>query len=131
MHLACKSLQRDLVTLLMDHNVDINAQDNEGQTPLHYALNSDQKGKSECIEILLQHNLDINVKDNNGMTPMHLAASRRAVRSLQLLIEHGADFSLDNKEETSALSEALKYLPLPTMEAMKIRLDKSMHVSSK
>lgn len=47
-------------------------QDNEGQTPLHYAAVCDREA---IAELLVKHNADKDVKDNDGNTPVDLCES--------------------------------------------------------
>jgi ankyrin repeat protein len=46
-------------------------QDNEGQTPLHYACVCDQE---DLIAVLLRHKADANIKDKSGESPLDINA---------------------------------------------------------
>jgi ankyrin repeat protein len=48
------------------------SQDNEGQTPLHYACSCEQE---DLIALLLKHKADVNIKDNSGESPLDINAS--------------------------------------------------------
>jgi len=54
---------------LLKLNIDINHQNNEGNTPLHYA----SYGKSKFIKLLLDSNADINILNNRGEIPLDIA----------------------------------------------------------
>uniref|UniRef100_A0ABD2WSE2 Uncharacterized protein n=1 Tax=Trichogramma kaykai TaxID=54128 RepID=A0ABD2WSE2_9HYME len=55
-------------------SVKVNAVDNSGRTPLHYAL---RKGrKKRIVEILLKNDADPNVADVDGSTPLHILCNR-------------------------------------------------------
>lgn len=67
LHWACDrgSLEK-VKALVEEYNVDVNAQDAEGSTPLHCACLA---GWPEVIEYLnSQPNVDQAIKDNSGMT---------------------------------------------------------------
>lgn len=42
-------------------------QDNEGQTPLHYAAVCEREG---IAEFLVKHNASTAIKDNDGLSPL-------------------------------------------------------------
>jgi ankyrin repeat protein len=58
----------EMVTCLINYGADVNAQDEDLQTPLHYACSV---GHTEVIKILLsQDDIDITLKDSDGKTAM-------------------------------------------------------------
>jgi ankyrin repeat protein len=68
LHIAVLKGVRDMVSLLVKGGYDINATDNRGKTPLHYAA---QYGHKKITEFLLQNGARAkNLKENFGMSPL-------------------------------------------------------------
>jgi ankyrin repeat protein len=57
-----------MVRLLVLEGANCNAQDNEGNTALHYA-----KDKADIAQLLLTHGARDDIANNNGRTPIDLA----------------------------------------------------------
>src|SRR5208283_5441328 len=51
---------KELVEFLLVSNADVNAKNDKGYTPLHYAV---VQGQIETVQVLLAHNADVNAKD--------------------------------------------------------------------
>lgn len=91
--LATKANFVDIVQLLVDAGVDINYQDEQGETALHVAA---RFGHVECAKILLEGSAD--QKANTELaevtyswTPLFIACVDGSLEIAELLIESGAD----------------------------------------
>ncbi len=73
-------------TLLKDNPAEVNAKDDGGWTPLHYAV-----GHKEVVELLLTQKAEVNARDNSGWTPLHLARINRNRAEEELLVASGAE----------------------------------------
>ncbi|NXK84040.1 RFXK protein, partial [Amazona guildingii] len=62
----------DIVTLLLERNVDINIYDWNGGTPLLYAVRGNHV---KCVEALLARGADLTEEADSGYTPMDLAVA--------------------------------------------------------
>ena len=67
---------------------DVNAKNEWGGTPLHYATFG---GHKEVVELLIAKGADVNAKDGVGETPLHWAAKEGNKEVVELLIAKGAD----------------------------------------
>jgi ankyrin repeat protein len=75
----------DVAVLLLGAKADVNAQNNEGYTALHFAA----RGASESfVELLLAHGADITVRDNEGNTAGDLAHQKGHTWVLKLIEKH-------------------------------------------
>ena len=76
-----------VLRLLLEHDADINAQDQMGRTPLHCAS---YKGALEVVRLLLKLGANVEAKGNDRMTALQEAAYRGRDDIVKLLREHGA-----------------------------------------
>ncbi len=85
----------DEIISLIKSVSNINAVENSGKTPLHYAT---IYGRSGIVSALLEHGADINAVDNDGKTPLHYASHYGNYEMIKLLIESGADTTIKDRE---------------------------------
>jgi Domain of unknown function (DUF6438)/Ankyrin repeats (3 copies) len=82
----------ECVKLLVAAGADVNAHDENGNTPLHETF------LHEVEEELLKLGADVNARNSNGETPIFTTVDDSA---MQLFIRHGADLTIrNNKGET-------------------------------
>ena len=65
---------------------DVNAKDEEGGTPLHFATGWDHK---EIVELLIDAGADVNAKDDIGDTPLDVSIQLKKTEIAELLGKHG------------------------------------------
>lgn len=76
----------------LDNGVDVNIQDRQGYTPLHYASKS---GNREAILFLINNRAVVNSRNNMNQTPLLLACCRsRDVESVRILLDNGAEIDV-------------------------------------
>lgn len=73
--------------LLMDPAIEVNAQDNQDQTPLDIAI---IYGYNDIIPLLIKAGAKINRLNRYGITPLHIAAINNNVGAILLLLDAGA-----------------------------------------
>ena len=109
--LATKADFVDMVGLLVDAGVDINYQDEQGETALHVAA---RFGHDSCASILLKSNseqkADTELAENTySWTPLFIACVDGCLGIAELLIESGADAArLDSSGWTAKEHAALR-----------------------
>ncbi|XP_015765476.1 PREDICTED: transient receptor potential cation channel subfamily A member 1 homolog [Acropora digitifera] len=88
-----------MILFLLSQKANVNACDNYGSTPLHYAV---AKGNTDAVSELLTHpGIDIEAKDKTQMTPLHVASSQGSLSVAKCLIKAGANLrSLDEEQMT-------------------------------
>ena len=66
--------------------VDVNAKNQVGGTPLHFAA---LEGRKEIVELLIAKGGDVNVKTEDGLTPLDRATKYQRTETAKLLRKHG------------------------------------------
>jgi len=76
------------VAALITEGANVNAKDNNGETPLHSTAHDG--GSKEVAELLIAKGAHVNAKDNDGYTPLHTAANVNPKEVAEFLITKGA-----------------------------------------
>ncbi|RQM17729.1 hypothetical protein DD237_001228 [Peronospora effusa] len=93
----------DKLTSALNKGEDINAQDLEGRTMMHWAVDRDQQ---LIVKELLRRNASPNIQDADGMTPLHYAANCDHEELAQLLVKHGALVDVEDVDGDTPLTTA-------------------------
>jgi hypothetical protein len=99
----------DLVHQLIAKEADVNK---TGWTPLHYAASG---AKASILLILLDHSAYIDAESPNGSTPLMMAAMYGDVDCVKLLLEAGADPTLQNQQGLNAADFARRVSRLDSL----------------
>jgi ankyrin repeat protein len=105
----------EMLELFKIYDANMNAQDNDGNTLLHWGimpprghLNEYRHLNSKLLSILIEFGADVNIKNNDGMTPLDMFALRQEAlknkydqEAIELLREHGATYSNPSNETES------------------------------
>ena len=84
LHHACHSGNAEIVKVLIQKNLNVNAQDEDGKTPLHFAC---EIGSTEVVKMLFsKSNVQSNVNDKDLMTPLLLASKCGNFEVIKLFI---------------------------------------------
>ena len=97
LHYAAKGYPR-VLSLLVEAGVNVNAANESGYTPLHWAARGDFRSSTDCLEVLLKAGAAVNVKSNNFVggpesfkTPFDVALKRGNRRMWPLFLRAGAE----------------------------------------
>jgi len=103
---ACRNGDIKVVMDLIDKGADVNASNNWGNTPLHYALDN---GHTEVAMALIDKGADLNARNNDGYTPLHIALMKGHTEAAMAVIDKGADVNARNNDGYTPLHYALSY----------------------
>ncbi|MGA2862150.1 MAG: quinoprotein dehydrogenase-associated putative ABC transporter substrate-binding protein [Steroidobacteraceae bacterium] len=92
--------------LLEKKHASIDAQDLQGETPLHHAL---VRRWEPMIKYLLDHGASVTVTDRDGWSPLMTAAWTDDAASIKLLVAHKADPNFAGPGNLKPLAIALEY----------------------
>jgi cytohesin len=93
--------------MLLEHHsaieeIDVNARNKKGQTPLHIAL---QGRHRDTVELLLKFGAGsaVDPRDMNGQTPLHVAAHSNLTDIVLSLLKLGADVDAQDNDNMTPL----------------------------
>lgn len=95
-----------LQTLLEADPDCLNAAEDFGMTPLHWAVRA---GAMRCVELLVRRGADVNRVNASRRVPLHLAAEadgRHQDAVIRLLASHGADVNAQDRKGRTPLHRA-------------------------
>jgi ankyrin repeat protein len=99
--------------LIETHGADINAQNDDGSTPLHKIFDPDGGvNRGILMYLLSQKGIDVNIQGENGSTILHLACFNMnylPLRIFKLLIEtHGCDVNVKDDDNDTPIHIAFR-----------------------
>jgi len=152
LHNATQLGDKQLMKVLLANSYNVNEVDDNGQTPLFIALETEN---TLCMMLLLKHNAtvneklldvacekkspkylkllienyrDVDLRDKFGKTMLHRAASEDKVKVLQLLIDKNCDINAKDFFGMTPLHSAVLN---GSLESMKILISKKADINSK
>lgn len=101
---------RDIFSLLIKNNVNLNLQDEMGDTAIHdFCGQSSNYRELETIRYLIKLGCDVNITNQYGLTPLSSIVKECRDKTIlrkiaQLLIDAGAKIDIEAKDKNTALS---------------------------
>ncbi|HAX02987.1 MAG: hypothetical protein A2Y45_06100 [Tenericutes bacterium GWC2_34_14] len=96
LHYAVLGSAMDVLTYLLDMDININLADEHGETAL---FDCARKAKLDISKLLISKFASVNVENRVGELPIHLAAFKGDLDMIKLLIESGAFLNKKTQED--------------------------------
>ena len=100
LHQAAGAGYLSAVAMLIATGATLDAQDDDGDTPLHVATRG---GHAVIASLLIQATASLNVQNDEGRTPLHLAVGGNHAGIVAALLAAKADVNLRNSDENTPL----------------------------
>ena len=103
--LACKTAQKESVSILLKAKADPNIANADGFTSLHAAI--DASCSKETVQELIHNGATVNSIDKKGRTPLLIGCLKRQVELIEVLLGARADPAIADEESFSCLHAAV------------------------
>ncbi|RXN37375.1 E3 ubiquitin- ligase mib1 isoform X1 [Labeo rohita] len=104
MQAASQNGHVDVLKLLLKHNVDLEAEDKDGDRAVHHAAFGDE---GSVIEVLHRGGADLNARNKRKQTPLHIAVNKGHLQVVKTLLDFGCHPSLQDSEGDTPLHDAI------------------------
>ena len=105
LHYAVASRKVHVIEALLEHGAEVGVQDHKGVTPLMLAVSP---RSSDIMFMLLAHDAgaSIDMADIHGRTALHYAVRKNLIDAASLLLEFGADPTIQDNDDLSVYAIA-------------------------
>lgn len=112
LELAIRSNRQDWVAVLLELGADVQAVDEGGDQPLHFAMGS----TPEIVDLLLKHGASLQWKNKKGVTPLQMALCFPQMASH--LLKTGVNLS--DEDKAFAVREAPTEVLIPLLQSAEV-----------
>lgn len=133
LHYAASRGHQNALLLLLHSGANIDKANIDQNTPLHMAVNN---GHLNCVKALIyfaehsRRKIRINCVNESGNTPLHMASKWGYEGIARLLIENGAEPSLQNKYNKTAFDYAHNLKIMQVLKSCTPSLYEYIHITS-
>ncbi|XP_049869011.1 ankyrin repeat domain-containing protein 27-like [Pectinophora gossypiella] len=133
LHYAASRGHQNALLLLLHSGANVNQVNIDKNTPLHLSVNN---GHLNCVKALVYYaehsrkHMNINCKNQSGNTPLHLASKWGYEGIVRLLIENGAEPSLQNRSNKTAFEYAHNLRILQVLKSCTPNLYEFIHITT-
>ena len=119
-HLLCQQQQLLSASFLLKQGVDVNVQDKEGDTALHYSV---LEASADAVQFLVENGADIHIRNHSGQLPLHYIGRCKADKNVlyrvfrPFLIDRHSIICADSQGYTP-LHEATRLNNLPAVQVL-------------
>jgi len=99
----------------VDPNLDLNAQDKQGETAL---LEAARAGQPDIVQFLVERDANVNAANHRGETPIIEMAAYPDIESVDTLLKQGANACAHDSNHNTAISQAAKNGHLSILELL-------------
>ncbi|XP_054027139.1 ankyrin repeat and SOCS box protein 10 [Dryobates pubescens] len=116
LHIAARHGLTEHVRLLLCHGAELEAENEEGQTPLNAACAQPHQPQDmgryyQVCQLLVESGASINAADKDRQHPLHLACKNSNAQIVELLLAQGANVNVMNYSGNMALHNVLQTAP--------------------
>ncbi|MFT4848142.1 MAG: ankyrin repeat protein [Polaribacter sp.] len=109
----------DLFSYFIKKGVDVNLQDDGGDSPFMNAANSNDL---KVVQFLSDYVKDVNVKNENGRSALAMAVNKNTPEVVDFLLKKGAEIQVKDKEENSLAYYLLNTFKAENLEEFEAKL---------
>lgn len=102
---SVKGDNSDIISLLINKNININLENISKETPLLIAV---REGLKNSVKVLIENGSDINTVDQEGNSLLHIAVENYDIDMVKMLVSKNANLKAINNEGFTPLNIALK-----------------------
>lgn len=108
LHYAVDARKKEIVLLLLDKGLDVNAADKNGLTPLHTGISN-----MEIVRMLIAKGANVNAVDNSGQTALHKIATSVYNKKLEDIVvflkQNNAQLNIQDKKGMTPAQYAMEH----------------------